>query len=262
MNRLFFILAALLSGNLWASDVLIDSVPTAVLDTTDPYTLSCVVGNNANRFLIVAGTQREPNINNVTASAFNTTESCTKLGSQNGSSGNLNVTLWYRLSPSVTTANATLTGGNAANTVIGAISAYNVNQSTPFRDQSGANYKQTTVSATTTASLTMDTIAGDLVVAVILAGNSVSNVTNLVPGGSQVEKWDVANGGLNFARGGASTLLASGTSTVMSYTWTNNEVAVLMAFVLTPVSGAGPLFKRYYDMLRSSLFVPRLRFQG
>lgn len=223
--------------------------------TTGTFT-GIVIGNNANRFLLVAVGQRDANINNVTGCTFNTTETMTKVTSIDGTgAANVNESMWYLLNPSVTTASAVCTSSNSSSWVFGSISLSGVNQSTPFRDQGGNNWVRAGgASATGTGDQTLSTVAGDFCISAVHAGDCGTNATNIIPGGSADERWDRTIQNCSETRNGGATFTATATSTVMSFTWTGSQLWAVISVAIQPAATAGPLFKRYYDLLRSSLF--------
>jgi len=173
----------------------------------------------------------------------------------NNSSGTVSSYIWYRKAPTAGSSKSiTCTTSNSDGIIAGAVSLHNVDQTNTFRDSDTLNNS----TGTGTGDMTLTTVAGDLIFATLMCGNNAANPTNLVPAGSQSESgaaggWDLqcGAGGACNRRGGASTLSASGTSTVVSYTWTNNNPFAFVGAAVQPQASAGPLFKRYYDLLRN-----------
>jgi hypothetical protein len=162
-----------------------------------------------------------------------------------GGSLHANTSIWYLKVPSVTTADVVCNCTTSSSAVLGSLSLYNVNQPTTFRDTDSAGS-----TTGTSASLTLTTVVGDYCVAVLKAGYTALDAVDLVPGGSQAEEWDLAFTSASTNRGGASTLVASGVSTELSYTWTADSCN---SYAVTAVMGAqsvSPVLKHYYDLLR------------
>lgn len=206
---------------------------------TETHTLSITIGSNQNRLLLVS-TACEASAIDPTNVDFNTTESLTELIDVTAGTGIYNsVSLWYRIAPSTGTHDILVTSAQARRCVVGAYSLYNIDQSTPFRDMDSV-----TASTGTSASITLTSVSGDLTILSTVAG-SVANelrVNTMVPGGSATEQWELdlynAAAGMDGQWNSSNTLVATGTSTTVSTSWTNSTYHSAVAVDIIPASAA------------------------
>jgi hypothetical protein len=116
---------------------------SSVGDATSTLTWSHTVGSGSNKILVVGVGARDPTAGNtvVNSVVFNTSESFTKVRDDSvGGVQTLRSGLWYLLNPSTTTANIVVTfAGAADDSGAGAISLFNVSQSSPIDAQNGSN---------------------------------------------------------------------------------------------------------------------------
>lgn len=229
MKRLILLLL-LLCPSTWAAiskDTAFSANPVAGTSVT----LSVTIGDHSDRLLIVGLSTRNTLSTEVYDCTFNSTEKMSRLSALDGaSSSNVMESVWFLRNPTVTTANVVCSTYNSNTNVIGAISMWGVDQDFPFRDVERA----AGAVATGTGDLTLTTVSGDLCLGFLMAGNNTSNVTNLVPGGSASEEWDLTFNGVTNVRGGGSSYTATSTSTTMSYTWTNSEYWSFCAVAIKP----------------------------
>lgn len=150
-------------------------------------------------------------------------QAMTQISSGPVASTSVNVQTFYLINPPSGTANVVITRTNSGSIVANAVNIANVNQTTPI---TGA-VETFNNNQTTSASLTLSTTAGQIAIGVI----GVINITPTI-GAGQVSIFNASSGSQE--RGASSYLLASGSSTTVSYTFANSSFA-LQSFLINQI---------------------------
>ena len=200
---------------------------------TSSLTWSHTVGANSNRILIVSISFRDGNVS--ASSVTYGGAALTLIGAVN-SGGNQNRTeIWYQLAPPTGTASVVI-NMTASKEVAGAsVSYYGVSQSTPL-----GTYASAGNNGSTTASVSVSSAAGQLVIDTVTTNGDANSLTVTFPA-SQTQVWNIftGSGDAGNARGAGSTQAGSATTTM---TWTLG-VAKAWSIVAVPLIPApGPSF--------------------
>lgn len=206
-------------------------------------TVSLTVGSGSDKLLIGGyGT-----LNDDVAMSFTFNgDALTQLGEiQTGASSSAGI--WYRKEPDVATGDLVVTFSSGAQSGVCGLALNGVDQTSTFRDTD-----ETQSSATTSRTLTLTTVAGDIVVYVlhVYEGNGGSTGALTHDGGSatgEVEIGDVLTNGDGQVRFGCSYVVATGTSTEVTYSWANSSRAAMEATAVAPTPGTSsvvPIFRR------------------
>jgi len=196
-----------------------------------------LVSGSANR-LLLAFTTFNSDSEATTSVVFNTSEAMTRQdGASIVSAGFTEVQTWALTNPTPTTANIVATTSFNNSSSIYAVSLSGVNTAAPVRSvgeqQNGAG------SAMATTNITLTTVAGDLVVFGVFARTpNVTDPGNMVASvGTELE--DLFVNGAN-TRSSFAYVVASGTSTTVSYSWTNPAYYVFAAVAVAPADATPP----------------------
>lgn len=234
MKRL---LPVLLLGLLWSQDVFAqithnNSGNSGVTDqSAGVLTFSATVNAGSNRILFVCATARDGAA--LSAVTFNTTETLTLAIEKDGGNG-LIASLWYRIAPTVTTANITIAG--AGETFIGGV--YTVlngaKQTSPIEDTdtlefNGANpvFSGGLVSAT------------DLAAAIDCMQSNATNSNTMNAETNRVERANLSPGTTGRLMGESTIITKSPAGSVtMGWNIEANNAAYVGAIVLPAAAGS------------------------
>ncbi len=182
-----------------------------------------VPSNKSNRLLVVSfATAVSAPATTVTYGGI----AMTQISSGPVASTSINVQTYYLVNPTAGTANVVITRSNSGSIVGNAVNIANVNQITPI---TGA-IESFNNNQTTSASLNVNTAAGQVVIGVIGTINTAANV-----GAGQVSIFSASSG--NQERGASSYELATTTTTTISYTFSNSSFA-LQAFAINQIGSS------------------------
>jgi hypothetical protein len=195
---------------------------------TTSLTWSHTVGSNSNRILIVSISFRDGNVS--ASSVTYGGAALTLIGAVN-SGGNQNRTeIWYKLAPPTGTASVVI-NMTASKEVAGAsVSYYGVSQTTPLGTYSAAGNN-----GTTTASVSVSSAAGQLVIDTVTTNGDANSLAVTFPA-LQTQLWNIytGSGDAGNARGAGSTQPGAATTTM---TWTLG-IAKAWSIVAVPLIAA------------------------
>lgn len=190
---------------------------------------SVVVSSVSNGGLLLVAVDYDNNVGSALDCTYNTSETMTLVSVISGVNY-AGQTVFELRNPSVTTASVVchLTDAGLVSS-IQAMSLHGVDQLTPIRDYDTAG--GTGMAAGT---LTLTSVSGDMVIDFAHMHNP--STTGMTPGVGQTERYDI--NASDFSAAG-STKVATGTSTSMSYSWTDNITNVHTALGLKPTGSGG-----------------------
>lgn len=154
--------------------------------------------------------------------------------------------IWYRKEPDVATGDLVVTWAGASISGLGGLALNGVDQTSTFRDTD-----ETQSSAATSLTRTLTTVAGDVVFYVVHAYNPGSTPGALdhddgsVTGEVEIGEADSNGDGQTLV--GCSYVVATGTSTEVTYSWANSSRAAMVATAVQPTPGTSsvvPVFRR------------------
>ncbi|MEK7799908.1 MAG: hypothetical protein AAB297_08780, partial [Acidobacteriota bacterium] len=212
VSRPVFLAAAFLgvlllgAGEARAQAIAVDSTSSAAGLQVDTLTWAHTVGAGLNRALYVGVSIR--NASAVTSVTYGGTP-LTLVGSQWEATGKNNTEIWRMIAPPTGTANIVVTLPQSRRFIAGAVSFFNVNQTTPNDPFVGAE------GTSTTPAITVASLLNDVVLDVATA-NGDSNSLVQDPGQTLRYANNTGNNG-NEVRGGASTKPGAA-SVAMSWT--------------------------------------------
>ena len=196
-------------------------------------TWSHTVANQSNRVLIV-GVQSEHTSNVQPTSVTYNGTGLTQINTAAATSSGLyqNVSLWYLLSPTVTTANVVVTWSATVNTATaGAISLYGVAQSAP--EANATSYNNAGATTTNITTLTNDAWVVDIF-------GSGQDRGDLAPGSGQTQRFINASGATTSGGGSTKPVTTAGsTSVTWSQTGINRSAQVAASFAPSAESSNG-----------------------
>ena len=228
-----FLFATVCSGHLWGQGIALDasSLSTGGTDVTDDC-WAHTVGTGSDRLLIVGVSVQEvlDSVNSVTwySTATNcsgSSQTLTQAGSvANGSSADSE--MWRLINPTAGTGSINVNFAESKKTRSGAVSFFNVDQTTPLGTFTSANGNDTTPTVTVTG-----VAEGEVVVDVLAAKGGVT----LTVDSSQVERWNGVVSGEISTGGSTEPGPDGGGSVTMSWSLSSIEWAI-GAVALKPVN--------------------------
>ena len=172
-------------------------------------TWSHTVGSGDERILIV-GVSLRKNSQSVSNITYGGVGGFTLIGSQLDGGADHRAELWYKLMPAVGTANVVVTiAGGTVDAVGGAVSFFNVDQTTPLGTFVGATNTSTTPSVTVTSA------TGEIVVDV-MSSNGDSGTVSV--GAGQTQQWNLKSGTGDGNEAGSGSTESGASSVTMSWT--------------------------------------------
>lgn len=155
--------------------------------------------------------------------------------------------IWYRKEPDVATGDHVVTFASAAYSSVCGLALNGVDQTSTIRDTD-----ETQSAAATSRTLTLTTVAGDVVFYVLHVYEGSGGPTGALTHDSgsatgEVEIGDVDETADGQARFGCSYVVATGTSTEVIYSWANSSRAAMVATAVAPTPGTSsvvPIFRR------------------
>jgi len=226
-----------------ASGVVLGAVSSTGASTnTNSLTISHTVPTGSNRYLVVqlsCGASAQANgvtYNGVAMTLINRTSSTSQ-----------KVESWGLVAPAQTTANIVITLSNTTSVVAKAINFTNVNQTTPTaKILTASNNNQVTSASILYNAVGTPTAVGDFVVSLLGTINQVAT-----EGANQTNIWSGSSGAQERAR--ASYEVASGTTTVIDYTFGNSSFA-MHSFVVNTITGSSPnTFKKALSVIKDGV---------
>jgi hypothetical protein len=226
-----------------ASGVVLGAVSSTGASTnTNSLTISHTVPTGSNRYLVVqlsCGASAQANsvtYNGVAMTLINRTSSTSQ-----------KVESWGLVAPAQTTANIVITLSNTTSVVAKAINFTNVNQTTPTAKVLTAfNNNQVTSASILYNAVGTPTAVGDFVVSLLGTINQVAT-----EGANQTNIWSGSSGAQERAR--ASYEIASGSATVIDYTFGNSSFA-MHSFVVNTITGSSPnTFKKALSVIKDGV---------
>lgn len=215
--------------------VSIDGTPavTAASGNVTSLTHSFTIGSNSNRLLIACGAV-DSGLLETDQMLFNTDTPMTLIARGFSPAGGVSTSAWYMLAPTVGSATVTLDVGFSSRPIVGVLSLYNVNQTTPFRDIDSDDATESGEAAAST--LTLTSVANDFLFGCLGAGRD-QNPADLVPGASFTQKWDTSVvTDPDTYRSALATRDASGSTVASVWTWTNSTNFSHVAGTVIPIS--------------------------
>lgn len=215
------------------------SVDTSGINTdgisSDPKTVSLTVATNSDKIMLACGgIQTNGNLASVT---FNGDSFTNVAGATVQSGGFASSDIWYRLEPDVATASLTANIGGSTFGGVGGLVLFGVDQMSPIRDSD-----ETSTASGTTLNLTLTTVAGDYVFySAFVFGGGGSDPTALdhtagsATGETEIGEVEPVGDSVYMS---CAYAVASGTSTQIGYSWTNNGAASLVAVSVAPAASA------------------------
>lgn len=229
MKRIFLTFTFLLCALPCFAQVAIDSVTnsSANLTGTTHTISSVVVGNHSNRALyVVSGINEGTPCTHISGVVFNTSEAFTRIAGDGQDTDSICLEVWRLKNPTVMTASVVITFAGSEPGSAGVFSLYNVNQTTPERASTNSNG-----TAATSASGTVTTVSGDLVI-----GSLLFRSTTCTPAGTETLKFNIQAQATRWTCG--ETLTATTTLTAVGFTFTSSGFAsVTVAVAQTPSVG-------------------------
>lgn len=206
--------------------IIFDAVSsTASSGKVSSLTWSHTVGSGSDRILVVAVELRK-NDQSVSSIMYGGVGGFVQAGSQVAGGHEHRVDIWYKLAPAVGTANIVVTlAGGTVESVGGAMSFFNVDQSTPMGTFAG------TSGDSTTPSISLSSTTGDVVVDAVSSNGDSSTVT---AGSGQTQRWNLFSGTGDGNEFGAGSTKAGATSVTMSWTLTNANKWAIAAVPIKP----------------------------
>ncbi len=226
-----------------ASGVVLGAVSSTGASTnTNSLTISHTVPTGSNRYLVVqlsCGASAQANsvtYNGVAMTLINRTSSTSQ-----------KVESWGLVAPAQTTANIVITLSNTTSVVAKAINFTNVNQTTPTaKILTASNNNQVTSASILYNVVGTPTAVGDFVVSLLGTINQVAT-----EGANQTNIWSGSSGAQERAR--ASYEVASGSATVIDYTFGNSSFA-MHSFVVNTLTGNSPnTFKKALSVIKDGV---------
>ncbi len=219
------LIAASMADRAAAQSITIDPA-SAREAATSTITLNHAVGTGSNRLLIVAVAieRDDERVTTVTYAG----QAMTFVGTSVDPGQTSRVEVWRLIAPATGTNTVSVTLNAAAATVVAAISFANVDQTNPIAASQFASGDNVS-----TASVTVASATGQVVLAAIAANDAVDSVT---AGAGQAASWNVINAA--DVIGAGSTKAASATTTTMSYTLQSPEKWTMAAIAIRPSSAA------------------------
>lgn len=207
-----------------------------------PHTVSLTIASGADKLLLAGYGLLASDV--PTSVTFNGDALTALEEIQTGSSSSAGI--WYRKEPDVATTNLTVNySGNQFGGVCG-LALNGVDQTSTFRDTD-----EIQSSGATSLTLTLTTVAGDVVFYVVHAYNpgstpgALDHDNGIVPGEAEIGEADSNADGQTLT--GCSYVVATGTSTEVIYAWANSSRAAMVATAVQPTPGtssAVPVFRR------------------
>lgn len=198
------------------AQVLIDSVtPSSPNLTGVTHTISgVVVGSHTNRALyVLSGIDEGTPCTHISGIVFNTSEAFTRIVGNGQDTDAVCLEIWRLTNPTVTTASVVIAFAGSEPGSAGVYSLYNVNQTTPERASTSSNG-----TAATTASGTVTTVSGDLVI-----GGLIFRSTTCTAAGTETLQFNVQAQATRWLCG--ETLAATTTSTTAGFNFTSSGFA-------------------------------------
>jgi len=218
------------------SNVIPGTATVATGAATALITFSHTVPSGSDRLLVVGVSFDNDNSETVTGITYNGL-ALTKAGSVNNSD-DARAEIWYRVAPSVTTANVvvSLSGTLSSNRgiVVGALNLTGVHQTTPV-----GTFQSTTGGGNSASLSVTSSVAGDLVVAVYAAEQD-SDSGACAQGAGQTEHWDARGGSGSTTALGCGMTENGGATVDISVTTTTTDVWALGAVPIKPASTTPP----------------------
>ena len=220
-----------------SASVSLDAAAVTATTTSNSLTINSVtVPSGNNRLLMVAVCYKpvdsSADVDDVTSVSWNG-QSLTRVGFQINSTY-AGVSYWYLVNPAVTTSNVDVKlSGSTTYAIAGAIPFSGVSQSTPFGSMASTRNGSQTGSTIATVTQTATTASGEYVFGAMYCSSPA--ITTITSGTSQ---WN-SKSGTNVGAGG--TLLASGTSTTVSWTVTGTSTRY-WSIAAVPIKPAAATF--------------------
>ncbi len=154
--------------------------------------------------------------------------------------------IWTRVAPDVATGNLVVNFGSSIEAAVCGLSLYGVDQSTSIRDS------DETSGTSTSGTLTLTTVAGDIVFYVVYVAAAGGDPTALDhTAGSATGETEIGEAvpGGAADRVGCAYATAAGSSTQIGYSWSNSNKFALVAVSVAPAAAAAatsavPIFRR------------------
>lgn len=228
MKRALIALAFLLCAAPGFAQVAVDNSFSAASLTGSSHTLSVTIAANSNRALyFCSGYNDNTPATKITGATLGGSQNFVRVTGDGEDTGIVQSEMWRLLAPATGTANIVVSFTGAENGSLGALTVYNVDQTTPERNVTHTNGGAATATGTATS------VSGDLTFSCVTVKSSSS-----APTGSETERFEVALDGSRRTAG--ETLQATTTSTSVGFTFAGAANYAQSTATIAQVAAGGP----------------------